>query len=621
MVKLSLISPKGNQGIRYFPHQGYLGLTPVRVEGLVRTHIEQDGKPLLARDITVAVRCYEARHGRFGAVHMNVLSEHTTTIWQKDSCQDWSELGDSEHQFRISIPSNDSAPSTALYFQEYRVFWRVEAVLSHFPITGVGSRQSKYFELPLIRYGSPTHSLPTPPSSAHLTSLTTTKARGPPLHYRLLVPPCPIGPLDIITIQLMVQPLDASVSIRSASALVERRIHLYEASPVTPSSPDPTVVSTLANGILEFSSSTLNASIGSSRQELHAPSSVSLYSDSSFRPINHSPTQDDIVSYPSHDRAITHIFAHSQSSASFTRDPSGVWRQNFTFSWPDTKSHSRWSVGESMQTEMATVKFFLRVKLVVSSSMNNAESIDLEDKELTIVSTNDSQRQIALARYSESVHPYSGRPKSKSPRRSKHELATEQPPTPPRSPDLSTPNGVPATVPVDKATHKSSDSRLSHTYKFSCASEPHSQTNPKAKRTRRPHTSAGPRDKPNAFGVRGYEPLPGTSQLFPVSVGPETTAPSEASRTKRQIWPEVPRLGLGCSSNPVGHNGSGTTSHPVQGGHAAEQMQQGDIHASEELARIESASRKSSAGMFGFITQRKKSTGLLPALRTFLPAG
>lgn len=33
MVKLSLVSPKGNQGVRYFPYQGYLGLTPLRFEG------------------------------------------------------------------------------------------------------------------------------------------------------------------------------------------------------------------------------------------------------------------------------------------------------------------------------------------------------------------------------------------------------------------------------------------------------------------------------------------------------------------------------------------------------------------------------------------------------------
>lgn len=148
MVKLSLISPKGNQGVRYFPYQGYLGLTPLRFEGraysssppflphytllifvlkVVRTQIEQDGRPILAKDIIVVVRCYESRHGRLGTVQTNVLYEHSVTLWQKQDTQEWSEVGDSEYPFRFSIPSHIAAPSTALYFQEYRIFWRIEA--------------------------------------------------------------------------------------------------------------------------------------------------------------------------------------------------------------------------------------------------------------------------------------------------------------------------------------------------------------------------------------------------------------------------------------------------------------------------------------------------------------
>jgi len=49
--------------------------------------------------------------------------------------------------------------------------------------------------------------------------------------------------------------------------------------------------------------------------------------------------------------------------------------------------------------------------------------------------------------------------------------------------------------------------------------------------------------------------------------------------------------------------------------------QDGDARDWEQDLRIEAASQKSSAGVFGFITQRKRSTGLLPTLRTFLPAG
>lgn len=33
MVKLTLVSPKGNHGVRFFPSTGYLGLTPLKFEG------------------------------------------------------------------------------------------------------------------------------------------------------------------------------------------------------------------------------------------------------------------------------------------------------------------------------------------------------------------------------------------------------------------------------------------------------------------------------------------------------------------------------------------------------------------------------------------------------------
>ena len=104
------------------PHSTSNTVLPV-----VRTQIEQDGKPILAKDIIVAVRCYESRHSRLGSIQTNVLYEHSVTLWQKPDTQEWSEVGDSEYPFRFSIPSHITAPSTALYFQEYRIFWRLEA--------------------------------------------------------------------------------------------------------------------------------------------------------------------------------------------------------------------------------------------------------------------------------------------------------------------------------------------------------------------------------------------------------------------------------------------------------------------------------------------------------------
>lgn len=156
MVQLILHSPKGNQGTRYFPYHGYLGLTPVRVEGgtcpqsrlssrcgltsqsAVRTKLDSDLKPALARSLTVAIRCYEARVGRLGNTQARCLVEQTQVLWAprgKDSgpstsnrpdTPEYAELGDSEHTFRIIMPAKVAGLSTANY-PEYRVYWRVEA--------------------------------------------------------------------------------------------------------------------------------------------------------------------------------------------------------------------------------------------------------------------------------------------------------------------------------------------------------------------------------------------------------------------------------------------------------------------------------------------------------------
>ncbi|KAI6022709.1 hypothetical protein EDC04DRAFT_2900670 [Pisolithus marmoratus] len=616
MVKLSLVSPKGNQGIRDFPHHGYLGLTPVKVEGLVRTNIEQDGKRILAKDVTVAIRCYEARYGRFGAVHSNVLSEHALTLWHKDDNQDWSEVGDSEYPFRLCIPSHVAAPSTALYSQEYRIFWRVEAALNHVPIAGVGSRQVKYFELPLIRHDLPTHHSPsmTAPSPWHTTHLSTLRSRGVPLRYRILVPQNPVGPLDIVTIQLAVQPLDQSVSIRSASALVERRIYFSEIPSISHPLTDSIPALSLSNCSPE-----LYPGIGVSSQDLQAASSSSLYSDCSSRPLltNHPHTPDDVPSFPSSDRAITHIFAHSETSKHFIRDADGIWKQSLIFSWPETKSSSRWSVGETMQTEMVTVKFLLRVKLVVSSPSCSAETVELETRELTVTSTNDSQRQIAISRYSGS-----GRHKSKSPHSSKCEHPAEhagQLPSPQYSSNSSQEGPLSATA--NQPSRHPSDSRLGHTYKFSSASVPHAQNdNNKAKRTRRPHTSAGPRDKSDGFVARNYKPDSRTSQPSSVSTGARSPTSGSSRSCWRHKWPEVPRLGSRSSSNPGDHDNSKEISQCDPGGRVREHMDQVEILAwEEELARVESASQKGTTNILGLISRRKRPSGILSAIRTVLP--
>lgn len=196
------------------------------------------------------------------------------------------------------------------------------------------------------------------------------------MHYHILVPPNPIGPLDIVSVQLIVQPLDSSVSIRSASAFVERRIHFndFRVSPPEPppasyrlSSYPPPNPKGAADHSQDSTSSTYRGINGSSSQDLlHPASSSSLYSgDSRSLLQHHEYNTDQSVPLPSGGRGTTHIFVHAESTGRFSRDSSGAWRLNLTFSWPDTKSNSRWAVGESVQTDLASIKFFLRVKVNV----------------------------------------------------------------------------------------------------------------------------------------------------------------------------------------------------------------------------------------------------------------
>jgi hypothetical protein len=254
-------------------------------------------------------------------------------------------------------------------------------VVNHAPIPGVGTRLLKHYDLYLIRHDLPgnvsPHSPVTPPSTSYLSSLTT-KSRGPSLRYRIILPTKPVGPLDIVSLQVTVQPLDPLVSVRSATAVVERKIQFSE-FPTSPSGTSTPSAPTLSSYSYLPSNPDLNShdhqsvaanscditSATSSSNDLHYLSSTSS-SISDTRPLlPQQPSSVPSTSSVTHtsERTTTHIFAHLESSHRFTRDSTGTWRQTLTFSWPDTSPSSRWTVGETLQTGMASIRFFIRLKV------------------------------------------------------------------------------------------------------------------------------------------------------------------------------------------------------------------------------------------------------------------
>ena len=96
---------------------------------VVRTKVDEDGKLLPAKSITVSVRCYESRLGRVNAMATRVLVDYTQVLWSKSDEREWDDIGDTEYSFRITVPTKVAGHSTA-HFQDYRVWWRVEACMS-----------------------------------------------------------------------------------------------------------------------------------------------------------------------------------------------------------------------------------------------------------------------------------------------------------------------------------------------------------------------------------------------------------------------------------------------------------------------------------------------------------
>ncbi|KAL5511510.1 hypothetical protein ACEPAH_4727 [Sanghuangporus vaninii] len=643
MVKLSILSYRGNSNSRFFPHSGYLGLTPVKVEGVVRTNLDEDRKPLLASSVYASVRCIEARLGRVGVVNTNVLVEYTQVLWSKPNGVDWADLGDGEFPFKIVVPTKTPG-FTYANFQDYRVFWRIEAVIEHAPTFGVGSRKLKTYEIPLVRYDTQI------PRREPLTSpariLTTRKPRAPVIQYQLLQPTSPIGPLDIVTVQLMLRPIDRSVVIRNASMVVERRIELSEAhqlanrdrqdssSPSPSPSPRPGLhpLPTAGGGNSDgpmftnhdrhFERRGMSEPPTSSTGRLLSPppdahfTSSSLTSlSSTYTSYSASTTTDErpllnpiMTDLPA--KTISLTVAHVDSTGAFTKDPSGAYTKTMTLQWPASKSNSHWAMGETMQTEMIRVRFFIHVKIIVSSPSTGTETIELEERELFLIATNESERKLAATKYADA----SARSKSKSPRRSKAPLSESS------ENQFPSPHPIP---PVPQSANPVETRNNFASHHPSCSSPTAVVLTP-PQTLRRPHTSAGPRDKSsNRTHHRHHEhhrerdrnregENPGKlSSVFRSSRRPETARPTSASKDTHTTSP--------TSAYPYPPTHARRSSREVNGGAVPISGPDGTANDpksvrawEEELARIERTSRRMSTDVLGFNLKRLRMRASRP---------
>lgn len=263
------------------------------------------------------------------------------------------------------------------------------------------------------------------------------------------------------------------------------------------------------------------------------------------------------------------------------------------------------------------------IQIIVSSPSTGTETIELEERELLLIATNESERKLAITKYTDA----SARSKSKSPRRSKA----------PRSPFSESPeNQLPSPLPIPPVpqTANPGENRSNFGSHHATRSSPTASVSPPAHALRRPHTSAGPRDKANSRPHHRHhehhrerenrereDESPGRfSSVFRSSRRPESARPAAGgtsigskdslSSAPPSAYPYPPTHARRSSREVNGGGGVTPGSGP---GALASLSDPGTVRAwEEELARIERTSRRVSADMLRFNLKRFRMRATRP---------
>lgn len=282
-----------------------------------------------------------------------------------------------------------------------------------------------------------------------------------------------------------------------------------------------------------------------------------------------------------------------------------------------------------MQSDFATVRFYVRTKLLVSGP-GGSETLDLEPREITVVPTSEADRRVAMERWAEQKE-LSLRSKSKSPWRRRGDDA----PGTSASADVGKSHGLPSPPQTPAQSSESGGDHRKSMY------SPNERDRKARKKTpRRPHTSAGPSDKSSmSFCVTAPFTVGRRDQGEPVShTHSRDSASSSQSQSSVSANKRFKESGLGESmlfavdkvrgkSRALRDDGKREREAEDDGredgrerrekvkakasslGLRVEPPAMEEVRAwEEELARIEVQSRRSSSGMLGLFGLSRKRT-------------
>lgn len=223
-------------------------------------------------------------------------------------------------------------------------------------MTGLGTRQVKGFELALTRYDTP--KTPQPPSEPAFST-----AHGPrslALQHLVSLPNTASGPLDIIPISVRLRPIgDDNATVSSVSLTVQRRVIV---SDVAAASDDQLLRASTAHAA-SAGAGGLSADRG--RDSLSyvsaSASDVALLGSRIERSSPAPQASSSSASKPSS------MLVASVEASGIPRDATDCYVKTLYLSLPPAKSNNHWALGETLSTAIASVAFFVLVRVSCAS--------------------------------------------------------------------------------------------------------------------------------------------------------------------------------------------------------------------------------------------------------------
>ncbi|KAH9445332.1 hypothetical protein Pst134EA_031352 [Puccinia striiformis f. sp. tritici] len=400
MVTLTLTARNGNN-TRFFPHSGYLGLSPVLVNGHVQTRTEEDLEPILASRLIVRLRNYHQQQSSSPAL----IWQTEQILWQAAK-PDYEPLADFDADWKLIIPTNTNSLGSITY-QTWRSWWQVETVIYHQPAGILGSRVIKSHPLYLINYREAEKFYNSSIKNHH--SRTIIQSSNPRIRYSINSPSSAccgdtielkiiIGTKSVNTQQ---QQTESDLILKRLQVSLVRRLEidtLPTTQVQTPIESDHHKPWRLAINPFSSSSSTNNNNSSS---------------NSTTNLINNNPTIKR--QFTTVNTLITNTEAISKPIALLnnpTNDSDTTTSNDLQFTVnlkiPIVKSKSHYSIGESIKINSVKVQYFFQFKLTIKNKLNNRlEILDLNELNLVVYSVTRLEIQNALNQLKKFSHSQS----------------------------------------------------------------------------------------------------------------------------------------------------------------------------------------------------------------------